>query len=79
MLEPHLATMFCFVATDGAVARGALSGSCGAAVDHSSTGSRSIPTVHQRHVSLLANGLAEKSAGGGRRPGPAQFAAGSRP
>jgi glutamate N-acetyltransferase / amino-acid N-acetyltransferase len=77
MLEPHLATMFCFVATDGAVARGALSGILRRAVDHSFN--RITVDSDQSTsdtVALLANGLAENRPVevGGR--GLRQFAAG---
>jgi len=76
MLEPHLATMFCFVATDGAVARGALSGILRRAVDHSFN--RVTVDSDQSTsdtVALLANGLG-RDGRGGRRPGPAAVAAG---
>jgi glutamate N-acetyltransferase / amino-acid N-acetyltransferase len=60
MLEPHLATMFCFVATDAVVARGAL----GAVVRRAVDGSFNRTTVDSDQstsdtVALLANGLAE--------------------
>jgi glutamate N-acetyltransferase/amino-acid N-acetyltransferase len=60
MLEPHLATMFCFVATDAAVARGALSGVLRRAVDRSFN--RATVDSDQSTsdtVAVLANGLAE--------------------
>jgi glutamate N-acetyltransferase / amino-acid N-acetyltransferase len=60
MLEPHLATMFCFVATDAAVARGALSGILRRAVDWSFN--RVTVDSDQSTsdtVAVLANGLAE--------------------
>jgi glutamate N-acetyltransferase/amino-acid N-acetyltransferase len=60
MLEPHLATMFCFVATDAVVARGAL----GAVVRRAVDGSFNRTTVDSDQstsdtVAVLANGLAE--------------------
>jgi glutamate N-acetyltransferase/amino-acid N-acetyltransferase len=60
MLEPHLATMFCFVATDAAVARGALGGVLRRAVDRSFN--RITVDSDQSTsdtVAILANGLAE--------------------
>jgi glutamate N-acetyltransferase / amino-acid N-acetyltransferase len=77
MLEPHLATMFCFVATDAAVARGALSGVVRRAVDRSFN--RATVDSDQSTsdtVAVLANGLAENRPVeiGGR--GLRQFAAG---
>ena len=60
MLEPHLATMFCFVATDAAVARGALSGVVRRAVER--TFNRATVDSDQSTsdtVAVLANGLAE--------------------
>jgi glutamate N-acetyltransferase/amino-acid N-acetyltransferase len=77
MLEPHLATMFCFVATDAAVARGALSGVLRRAVDRSFN--RVTVDSDQSTsdtVAILANGLAENRPVevGGR--GLRQFAAG---
>jgi len=77
MLEPHLATMFCFVATDAAVARGALSGVVRRAVDRSFN--RITVDSDQSTsdtVAVLANGLAENRPleAGGR--GLRQFAAG---
>jgi glutamate N-acetyltransferase/amino-acid N-acetyltransferase len=76
MLEPHLATMFCFVATDAAVARGALTGVVRRAVDHSFN--RTTVDSDQSTsdtVAVLANGLAENRPVevGGR--GLSQFAA----
>jgi glutamate N-acetyltransferase / amino-acid N-acetyltransferase len=60
MLEPHLATMFCFVATDAVVARGGLGAVLRRAVD----GSFNRTTVDSDQstsdtVAVLANGLAE--------------------
>jgi glutamate N-acetyltransferase/amino-acid N-acetyltransferase len=77
MLEPHLATMFCFVATDAAVARGALGGVLRRAVDRSFN--RATVDSDQSTsdtVAVLANGLAENRPVevGGR--GLRQFAAG---
>jgi glutamate N-acetyltransferase/amino-acid N-acetyltransferase len=77
MLEPHLATMFCFVATDAAVARGTLTGVVRRAVDHSFN--RVTVDSDQSTsdtVAVLANGLAENRPVevGGR--GLRQFAAG---
>jgi glutamate N-acetyltransferase/amino-acid N-acetyltransferase len=77
MLEPHLATMFCFVATDAAVARGALTGVLRRAVDRSFN--RITVDSDQSTsdtVAILANGLAENRPVevGGR--GLRQFAAG---
>jgi glutamate N-acetyltransferase/amino-acid N-acetyltransferase len=77
MLEPHLATMFCFVATDAAVARGALGGVLRRSVDKSFN--RATVDSDQSTsdtVAVLANGLAENRPVevGGR--GLRQFAAG---
>jgi glutamate N-acetyltransferase/amino-acid N-acetyltransferase len=77
MLEPHLATMFCFVATDAAVARGALTGVVRRSVDHSFN--RATVDSDQSTsdtVAVLANGLAENRPVevGGR--GLRQFSAG---
>jgi glutamate N-acetyltransferase / amino-acid N-acetyltransferase len=75
MLEPHLATMFCFVATDAVVARGAL----GAVVKRAVDGSFNRATVDSDTstsdtVAVMANGLAENPPmeAGGR--GLRQFA-----
>jgi glutamate N-acetyltransferase/amino-acid N-acetyltransferase len=60
MLEPHLATMFCFVATDAAVARGALGGVLRRAVDRSFNRiTVDSDTSTSDTVAILANGLAE--------------------
>src|SRR6266850_4511711 len=60
MLEPHLATMFCFVATDAAVARGALNGVLRRAVDRSfNRVTVDSDTSTSDTVAILANGLAE--------------------
>ena len=77
MVEPHLATMFCFVATDAAVARGALTGVVRRSVDRSFN--RATVDSDQSTsdtVAVLANGLAENRPVevGGR--GLRQFAAG---
>jgi glutamate N-acetyltransferase / amino-acid N-acetyltransferase len=77
MLEPHLATMFCFVATDAAVARGTLNGVLRRAVDRSFN--RITVDSDQSTsdtVAILANGLAENRPVevGGR--GLRQFGAG---
>jgi glutamate N-acetyltransferase/amino-acid N-acetyltransferase len=77
MLEPHLATMFCFVATDAAVARGALTGILRRGVDHSfNRVTVDSDTSTSDTVAILANGLAENRPieVGGR--GLRQFAAG---
>jgi glutamate N-acetyltransferase/amino-acid N-acetyltransferase len=77
MLEPHLATMFCFVATDAAVARGALTGLLRRGVDRSfNRVTVDSDTSTSDTVALLANGLAENRPieVGGR--GLRQFAAG---
>ncbi len=77
MIEPHLATMFCFVATDAGVGRGALAGVVRRAVDRSFNritvdGDQSTSDT----VAVLANGLAENAPleAGGR--GLRQLAAG---
>ena len=77
MLEPHLATMFCFVATDAAVERGALARALRRAVDRTFNrvtvdGDQSTSDT----VAVLANGLAENRPleKGGR--GLRQFTAG---
>jgi glutamate N-acetyltransferase/amino-acid N-acetyltransferase len=77
MIEPHLATMFCFVTTDAAVARGVLSGVVRRAVDRSFN--RATVDSDQSTsdtVAVLANGLAENRPveAGGR--GLRQFADG---
>ena len=77
MIEPHLATMFCFVATDAGVGRGALGAVVRRAVDRSFNritvdGDQSTSDT----VAVLANGLAENAPleAGGR--GLRQLAAG---
>lgn len=77
MIEPHLATMFCFVVTDAVVARGALAPVLRRAVDRSFN--RITVDSDQSTsdtVAVLANGLAENPPleAGGR--GMRQFAAG---
>ncbi len=62
MLEPHLATMFCFVTTDAVIARDALQAALRRAVD----GSLNRITVDGDQstsdtVAILANGLAENA------------------
>ena len=60
MIEPHLATMFCFVATDAAVARGVLNGIIRRAVDRSfNRATVDSDTSTSDTVAILANGLAE--------------------
>jgi glutamate N-acetyltransferase/amino-acid N-acetyltransferase len=77
MLEPHLATMFCFLATDAVISRVALDTVLKRAVDRSFNritvdGDQSTSDT----VAILANGLAENAPL--ERPGRAlrQFAAG---
>jgi glutamate N-acetyltransferase / amino-acid N-acetyltransferase len=62
MIEPHLATMFCFVTTDAAVARGALDPILRRAVDRSFN--RITVDSDQSTsdtVAVIANGLAENA------------------
>ena len=62
MIEPHLATMFCFVTTDAAVARGALDTVLRRAVDRSFN--RITVDSDQSTsdtVAVIANGLAENA------------------
>ena len=62
MLEPHLATMFCFVATDAAVTRDALRGVVRRAVDRSFNRiSVDSDQSTSDTVAVLANGLAESA------------------
>src|SRR5947208_116760 len=77
MIEPHLATMFCFLATDAVVSRVALDAVLRRAVNRSLNriavdGDQSTSDT----VAILANGLAETAPL--ERPGPAlrQFAHG---
>jgi glutamate N-acetyltransferase/amino-acid N-acetyltransferase len=75
MLEPHLATMFCFVATDAVVARGALGAVVRRAVDGSfNRATIDSDTSTSDTVAVMANGLAENAPmeAGGR--GMRQFA-----
>ena len=77
MIEPHLATMFCFVATDAAVARGALAAVTRRAVDRSLNritvdGDQSTSDT----VAVLANGLAENAPLEAASRGWRQFAGG---
>src|SRR5213594_1442741 len=77
MLEPHLATMFCFVATDAVVARGAL----GAVVRRAVDGSFNLTTIDSDQstsdtVAVLANGLAENTPLESGARGLRQFADG---
>jgi glutamate N-acetyltransferase/amino-acid N-acetyltransferase len=63
MIEPHLATMFCFVTTDAVIARDALAGVTRRGVDRSFNritidGDQSTSDT----VAVLANGLAENVA-----------------
>src|SRR6185436_14948315 len=77
MIEPHLATMFCFVASDAAVARGVLNGVIRRAVDRSfNRVTVDSDTSTSDTVAILANGLAENRPveAGGR--GQSQFTAG---
>src|SRR5437867_11669825 len=77
MREPHPATMFCFVATDAVVARGALS----PAVRRAVARSRNRTTVDSDQstsdtVAVLANGLAENTPLESGARGLRQFAGG---
>jgi glutamate N-acetyltransferase/amino-acid N-acetyltransferase len=77
MIEPHLATMFCFVTTDAVIARDALSGITRRAVDRSFNritvdGDQSTSDT----VAVLANGLAENAALERGSRGLRQFARG---
>jgi len=77
MLEPHLATMFCFVATDAVVARGALGAVVQRAVDRSFN--RTTVDSDQSTsdtVAVLANGLAENAPLEAGARGLRQFASG---
>jgi glutamate N-acetyltransferase / amino-acid N-acetyltransferase len=76
MIEPHMATMFCFIATDAVVARAALTGVVRRSVDRSFN--RITVDSDQSTsdtVAVLANGLAENAPleAGGR--GLRQFSA----
>jgi glutamate N-acetyltransferase / amino-acid N-acetyltransferase len=77
MLEPHLATMFCFVTTDAVIARDALTGITRRAVDRSFNritvdGDQSTSDT----VAVLANGLGENVALERGSRGLRQFARG---
>jgi glutamate N-acetyltransferase/amino-acid N-acetyltransferase len=77
MIEPHLATMFCFVTTDAVIAREALTGITRRAVDRSFNritvdGDQSTSDT----VAVLANGLAENAALERGSRGLRQFARG---
>jgi glutamate N-acetyltransferase/amino-acid N-acetyltransferase len=77
MIEPHLATMFCFVTTDAVIARDALTGITRRAVDRSFNritvdGDQSTSDT----VAVLANGLAENAALERGSRGLRQFARG---
>jgi glutamate N-acetyltransferase/amino-acid N-acetyltransferase len=77
MIEPHLATMFCFVTTDAVIARDALTGITRRAVERSFNrisvdGDQSTSDT----VAVLANGLAENAALEGGSRGLRQFARG---
>jgi glutamate N-acetyltransferase/amino-acid N-acetyltransferase len=77
MLEPHLATMLCFVATDAVVARGALDPAVRRAVDRSFN--RTTVDSDQSTsdtVAVLANGLAENAPLESGARGLRQFAGG---
>src|SRR5215475_9867798 len=77
MLEPHLATMFCFVTTDAVIARDALAGITRRGVDRSFNrisvdGDQSTSDT----VAVLANGLAENATLERGGKGLRQFARG---
>jgi glutamate N-acetyltransferase/amino-acid N-acetyltransferase len=77
MMEPHLATMFCFVTTDAVIARDVLAGITRRAVDRSFNritvdGDQSTSDT----VAVLANGLAENAALERGSRGLRQFARG---
>lgn len=77
MIEPHLATMFCFITTDAVIARDALAGITRRAVDRSFNritvdGDQSTSDT----VAVLANGLAENAALERGSRGLRQFARG---
>jgi glutamate N-acetyltransferase / amino-acid N-acetyltransferase len=77
MLEPHLATMLCFVASDAAIARGALAPVLKRAVDRSFN--RVTVDSDQSTsdtVAIIANGLAENTPLETGSRGIRQFAAG---
>jgi glutamate N-acetyltransferase/amino-acid N-acetyltransferase len=77
MIEPHLATMLCFVTTDAVIGREALAAATRRAVDRSFNritvdGDQSTSDT----VAVMANGLAENSTVAPGRPGLRQFSAG---
>jgi len=77
MLEPHLATMFCFVASDAALARGALAPVLRRSVDRSFN--RTTIDSDQSTsdtVAVIGNGLAENTPLEAGSRGIRQFAAG---
>jgi len=77
MLEPHLATMLCFVASDAAIARGALAPVLKRAVDRSFN--RVTVDSDQSTsdtVAIIANGMAENTPLETGSRGIRQFAAG---
>ncbi len=77
MLEPHLATMFCFVASDAALARGALAPILRRSVDRSFN--RTTVDSDQSTsdtVAVITNGLAENTPLEAGSRGIRQFAAG---
>jgi len=77
MLEPHLATMFCFVATDAVVARGALGAVVRRAVDGSfNRATIDSDTSTSDTVAVMANGLAENAPMEAGARGLRQFAGG---
>ncbi|MGH7302148.1 MAG: bifunctional glutamate N-acetyltransferase/amino-acid acetyltransferase ArgJ [Candidatus Rokuibacteriota bacterium] len=77
MLEPHLATMFCFVASDAAVAHGALAPVLRRSVDRSFNRTTvDSDTSTSDTVALVANGLAENTPLETGSRGIRQFAAG---
>jgi glutamate N-acetyltransferase/amino-acid N-acetyltransferase len=76
MLEPHMATMFCFIATDAVVARGTLGGVVRRSVDRSFN--RITVDSDQSTsdtVAVLANGLAENAPLEASGRGVRQFSA----
>ena len=77
MLEPHLATMLCFVASDAAIARGALAPVLKRAVDRSfNRVTVDSDTSTSDTVAIIANGLAENTPLEAGSRGIRQFAAG---
>jgi glutamate N-acetyltransferase / amino-acid N-acetyltransferase len=76
MIEPHMATMFCFIATDAVVARGAFGGMVRRSVDRSFN--RITVDSDQSTsdtVAVLANGLAENAPLEASGRGVRQFSA----